>query len=411
MAPPRPSKRDVFRSPSTLIAAASPSGGRQADIMRHYFEMGGPRVVRGSFYDWFGPPLEATMAKLSEIVMARARAQPVDLPGILAGVRDWRIVDSETVVLDDRLLAEYPSTGDYAALKVHKTLSIGTGTVVDYHLSPAREHDSPHLTIDETWRGMGLLVDLGYASVDRLRECQTYGVSIVIRLKDGWKPKVQRVARADLKNTFVPGTDLDLFLDDVYLTLGNVVDVDVTVGSTALPLRLVGVHIALTGYRFYLTNVGRHIGPHQIADLYRVRWEIETNNKLDKSSHRLEQIDAKRGPAVRGMVHASMISSVLVNSIVHGHNHVTPTKAGHRQRPPLHAGLVARMLATAAFRIADAFELDGVDAIREWDFLAELIVHTGEDPNWRTRPSILDQLRGWHAAPAAKQKLSSRMHA
>ena len=40
-----------------------------------------------------------------------------------------------------------------------------------------------------------------------------------------------------------------------------------------------------------------------------------------------------------------------------------------------------------------------------------IIVHTGEDPNWRTRPSILDQLRGWRAAPAAKKKLSSKMHA
>jgi hypothetical protein len=40
----------------------------------------------------------------------------------------------------------------------------------------------------------------------------------------------------------------------------------------------------------------------------------------------------------------------------------------------------------------------------------EIIVHTGEDPSWRTRPSILDQLRGWCAAPAAKKKLSSRTH-
>ena len=408
----RDRKRDAVKFLRTmLVAAASPAGGRQADIMRHYFEMGAARVVRGSFYDWFGPPLEAAMAKLSEIVLTWARTQPVDLPGILAGVRDWRIVDSETVVLDKRLLAEYPSTGDHAALKVHKTLSVGTGTVVAYHLSPAREHDSPHLTLDESWRGMGLLVDLGYASVARLRECQTFGVAIVIRLKDDWKPKVQRVARADLKKTFVPGTDLDLFLDNVHLELGNVVDVDVTVGATDLPIRLVGVRAPTKGYRFYLTNVGRHLGPHQLADLYRVRWEIETNNKLDKSSHRLEQIDAKRGAAARAMVHASLISSVLVNSIVHAHNRVTPTKTAQRTRPPLHAGLVARMLATAAFRIADAYERDGDDALVEWTKLAEIIVHTGEDPNWRARPSVLDQLRGWSPAPAAKRKLSSRMHA
>lgn len=407
----RDRKRNAIKFLRTmLIAASSPSGGRQADIMRHYFEMGVDRVVRGSFYDWFGPPLEAAMAKLSEIVMTWARAQRVDLPGILGGVRDWRIVDSETVVLNKRLLHEYPSTGEYAALKVHKTLSVGTGTAVAYHLSPAREHDSPQLVLDESWRGMGLLVDLGYASVARLRECQQYGVSVIIRLKDGWKPKVQRVARADLKKTFVPGTDLDLFLDDVYLGLGNVVDVDVTVGADDLPLRLVGIHVPGKGYRFYLTNVPRSLGPHKIADLYRVRWEIETNNKLDKSSHRLEQIDARRGPAVRAMVHASLISSVLVNSIVHAHNRVTPSKAGRRMRPPLHAGLVARMLATAAFRITDALELPPDAAAVEWDKIAVIIVHTGEDPNWRTRPSILDQLRGWRAAPATKKKLSSRMH-
>jgi hypothetical protein len=379
--------------------------------MRHYFESGAPRVARGSFYDWFGPPLEAAMAKLSVIVMTWARSQSVDLPGILGGVRDWRIVDSETVALDKRLLAEYPSTGDYAALKVHKTLSVGTGTVVDYHLSPAREHDSPHLTLDETWRGMGLLVDLGYASVARLGDCDRYGISIIIRLKDDWRPKVQRVTRADLKKTFVPGTDLDLFLDDVYLELGNVVDVDVTVGAANLPVRLVGVRVPDKGYRFYLTNVDRHLGPHQIADLYRVRWEIENSNKLDKSSHRLEEIDAERGPAARAMVHASLISSVIVNSIVHAHNRETPTNDTQRTRPPLHAGLVARMLATAAFRIASAFELDGDEATQEWEKLMALIIHTGQDPNWRSRPSILDQLRGWPAAPAAKKKLSSRAHA
>lgn len=408
----RDRKRDAVKFLRTmLIAASSPAGGRQADIMRHYFEMGAARVVRGSFYDWFGPPLEETLAVLKDLVLTWARAQPVDLPGILGGVRDWRIVDSETVILDKRLVGEYPSTGDHAALKIHKTMSVGTGMTVAYHLSPARDHDSPHLTIDESWRGFGLLVDLGYASVARLRACQTHGVTIVIRLKDDWKPKVQRVARADLKKTFVPGTDLDLFLDDVYLELGNVVDLDVTVGAADLPMRLVGVRAPVKGYRFYLTNAGRHLGPHQIADIYAVRWEIETNNKLDKSSHRLDEIDAKRGAAARAMVHASLISSILVNSIVHTHNRATPTKADVRTRPPLHAGLVARMLATSAFRIADAFEREGDDATSEWNKLADIIVHTGEDPNWRRRPSVLDQLRGWRAVPTAKRKLSSRTRA
>lgn len=413
----RDRKRDAVGFLRTmLVSATSPAGGRQADLMRHYFETGAPRVARGSFYDWFGPPLERAMAALSQRALAYTRAQPVDAPGILGGVRDWRIVDATTVKLPRALMADFPGCGDYAALKVHKTLSVGTGLVVDYHLSPAREHDSPHLVIDETWRGYGLLADLAYASLARLRACKTFGVAVIIRLKDGWKPKVQRVARADLQRTFTPGTDLELFLDDVALRLGNVIDVDVTVGAEALPLRLVGVRVPTKGYRFYLTTVGRHLGPHQLADLYSVRWEIESSIKVDKSGLRLDDLDATKPAAVRALVHATMISAVVVGALVHVHNRAIPAKAGVRQRPPLHHGLVARMLATAAASISAACDRADEPATAaavaaEWSRLAGVIVHMGEDPNWRSKPSILDQLRGWRPTATTKRKLSSRMHA
>src|SRR5262249_38432909 len=156
---------------------------------RVYFENGAPRVARGGFYAWFGPKLEATMAGLAERALTYARAQPLDLPPIMKSyARDWHIVDSTTLKLQDELIAEYPGDGKYAALKVHKRLSVGTGTVYCYHLSPAKEHDAPHLVLDESFRGLGLLVDLGYASLAFIADCATYGVSFVMRLKESWKP-------------------------------------------------------------------------------------------------------------------------------------------------------------------------------------------------------------------------------
>jgi hypothetical protein len=405
----RDRKRDALTFLRTmLVSASSPSGGRQADMMRQYFEAGAPKIARGSFYDWFGPALEKATAELAQIALSFARAQEVDLPGVLGGVRDWRIVDSTTVKLHPALQAVYPGAGDYAAVKVHKTVSVGCGTVVDYHFSPAREHDSTHLTIDESWRGMGLLVDLGYASFERLRRCQEFGVKVVVRLKDNWKPKVTRVARADLKKTFVPGTDLDLFLDDVFLEVGNVIDVDVTLGVDALPMRLVGVLAPTKGHRFYLTNLPRSVGPHSVADLYRVRWEVESSNKLDKSNLRLDEIDAQRPAAVNALLHASMTASVLIGSIVHRHNLAHRPATGPRNEAPLHHRLVALMVAQCAYRIACAFHLEGEAAAREWEHLAAVIVHMGKDPNWRSKPSILDQLRGWKASPSSKSKLSRR---
>ena len=139
-----------------VIAAATGHGGRQADVMRLYFELGAERVVRGGFYAWFGRPLEAVMECIRDRALAYGAAQPCDLPGWLGEhVHDWHIVDSSTVKLDARLRREYPGAGDYAALKVHKRFSAGIGTAVTYHLSPARE--TMHRTLPLTRVGAALV--------------------------------------------------------------------------------------------------------------------------------------------------------------------------------------------------------------------------------------------------------------
>jgi Transposase DDE domain len=178
-----------------IILAETPGGAYQADVLRSYLECEVPKVACSALYRWFDEPLEHFMAALADRALTYPRAQQVDLSGILGGVKDWYIVDSTTVRGCDALRAEFPGTGKYAARKVHKVLSVGCGAPVRSRLSPAREHDSRNLEIDASWRGCGLLVDLAYASVARLRACNTHGVRLVIRLKDNWKTKVEDSAR------------------------------------------------------------------------------------------------------------------------------------------------------------------------------------------------------------------------
>lgn len=406
----RERKRDAVRFVRAMILSASgPYGGRQADVARMYFESGGRPVVRASFYDWFGMELEGTLKRLADNAMGQAAALPRDLPGILGTVKDWRIVDSTTIKLNNALLEEYPGAGAYAAVKVHKTVSVGCGTTIAYHLSAAREHDSKHLEIDESWRGMGLLVDLGYASIQRLMDCNINGVSVVIRLKENWKPKVNRITRGDIRKTFLAGTDLDGLLKSKVLVLsGKAIDAEVTLGSgeKTISLRLVGVQTPTGAYNFYLTNLPARTGPRQVADLYRVRWEIESDNKLDKSCHRLAEIDARRPEAVRALIHASIIASVIVCTLAHKHQleEIKKTRRVERITAPLHPQMMARMIGHAALSIAAAMELEGPQATTEWDRLASLFTHMGRDPNWRSRPSILDQLRGWKINPGRPKK-------
>jgi len=400
-----------------VISAAQGDGGRQAGALKYYFEEGHMTVARSCQYEWFNEALEATMQGVSDRALTYASGLKPNLPGWLGEhVSDWLAVDSTTVKLDDDLKKLYPGTGDYAALKVHKTFSLGVGTTVAYHLSPAREHDSRHLDIDETWRGRGLLADLGYASIARLEHCEKFDVRYVIRLKDNWKPKVDFIHAGDVTRTFLKGADFDALLDDEVLVLtGPSIDADVRLGSADLPARLVGIeHDGV--YRYYLTNLPRTVAPSDIADLYRARWEIEVDNKTDKSCHRLDDISAKHPHTVRALLHASMTATVLINLLAYHHRRREGSpgpKGAQRKRPPIHPQAAAKMMIVMAYRIADAMELTGARATAEWDFIADRLVFMGQDPNWRRRPSVLDRLRGWIVSPgpprsAKKKKLSRR---
>jgi hypothetical protein len=99
------------------------------------------------------------MAAVADHSLAYARAQQVELAGPLCGVTDWDLVDATTVTVRDALHGECPGTGDYAAITVHQVRSVGCGAPVRDHFRPAREHDSRHLQLDESWRGYGLLAD------------------------------------------------------------------------------------------------------------------------------------------------------------------------------------------------------------------------------------------------------------
>jgi putative transposase len=390
-----------------VISAGTPGGAYQADVLRSYLECEVPPVARSAFYRWFDEPLEHFMEALAQRAQAYVRAQQVDLVGPLCGVTDWYIVDATTVRVRDALREEFPGTGEYAAIKVHKVLSVGCGAPVQYHLSPAREQDGPHLQIDESWRGYGLLADLAYASLDRLRACDTHGVRYVIRLKENWKPKVDHIARGQVTQAFFPGTDFDALLEDDTLILdGQAIDADVHVGQgkKRVQARLVGVQTP-KGYCFFLTNVPPRIGPRQVADLYRVRWEVELSIRLDKSVNRLDAIDAEQPCTLKTLLYASLIASTLAAILAHTHNVQTrPHQAGApRTEAPLHPRRLALQLAVSCQAIAQAFELTGTEAMQRWNKIAALLTHSGKDPNWRRRPSVLDQLRGWKRQPRARK--------
>ncbi len=396
---------------AAVIAGAKGEATRQASILATYFQAGGRKVSDGAAYGWFSPRFERVMAEIRARALAQVAREQRDLPGLLGRyVTDWRIVDSTTVPLDPRLRSVWPDTGSGAALKVHKVLSVGVGAVCAYHLSPAKDHDSPHLTIDESWRGNGLLADLGYASVERLAACTKHGVPFVIRLKENWKPRVVAVTQGVLTGEVLAGTDLDVLLDDDVLRLeGHAIDAQVLVGrgATTVRCRLVAVPHEGT-WRWYLTSLPSEVSPAEVATLYRVRWDIEIDNKVDKSCWQLDEIAARTPETVRALVDAAMVGATLSCLLVHRHRmeevRARP-RAKTRTTQPMHALRTGAMMALCATRIATALAMPADEAEPEWKELARTLEHWGKDRSWRRAPSVLDQLRGW---PAPKGKTIRR---
>jgi hypothetical protein len=252
-----------------VISAGTPGGADQAEVLRSYLECEVPHGARAAFSRWFDAPLEQCMEALAQRALAYARGQQGALSGPLGGGQDWSIVDATTVTGRDARREDCPGTGDAAAITGHTVLSVGCHAPGRDQVRPARAHDSRHLTIEESWRGSGLLADLGYASLERRRACAAPAVRFVIRLKDHWQPKLDYGARGQVTQEFFPGTAFDaLREDETRVRDGRAMDADVPVGpgTSAWPLRRVGVQTP-QGEGCVRTHLPPRSGPPPVADL------------------------------------------------------------------------------------------------------------------------------------------------
>jgi putative transposase len=234
-------------------------------------------------------------------------------------------IDSTIIQLNDRLRRLFPGHMR-AAAELKATLAISVFGLVPLaaRLSSRKIHDSKLFPDEASFhRGSLLLFDNAYAAYGRLGDLaragfffvapmRKHGVAHVLGVRRG--PKAVRATVAKTPG----GVPLRSLLPRDVRVAGTW-DLDVLVrprvgDHTEVPLRLV-IRPGRKRSYFYLTNVQQNWSAEAVAELYRLRWQIELVFKELKQHLSLESIPTKDPRAAQVFVWASLLALAVSRTV------------------------------------------------------------------------------------------------
>jgi putative transposase len=294
--------------------------GRWLDAQRTYEAIGGARATRESFHKHvvkLAPLMRALVRRRFDDMTARASRNP--LRGRLAHFADVLIPDGCGFKLAQALSGVYAGTGAPAQLKLHAVYSVAAGACVSAKATAGSVHDSDEFW--PQWQPDALYIwDLGYQGVDRFVDAALAGAHVLQRLKDKHNPQVlASYGPTGVRRTLDDGEGGPVRIEEA-LALGlvhkqAVLDLDVRlVDSDHRELVARVVCVPFEGEdRYYLTTLPRAIfTPHDVAELYRVRWEVELLFRGWKGAMRLDEVRRLRTQAsLETAVSASLLAASL----------------------------------------------------------------------------------------------------
>ena len=298
--------------------------GRQLDAHRTYDQLGGPRGGRTAWRELslrLQPVFRELLSRATRRWLARA---PAALRGRLSAFTDVLIPDGCAFKLANALSGVYKGTGTAAEFKLHAIYSVGQGSLTRLATSGGAVHDSDGLPDDEWVAGALYLWDLGYNDYGRFMDAARAGAHIVQRLKDKANPIVRASYGPTGKRREIVADDgtavrLNAACDLLMLHQSRVLDLEIELESEGRPNLLARVVcVPCNGVdRWYLTTLPREIfTAHDVAEIYRVRWEVELYFRHWRGATRLDEVRRLSDPvALEVAVLASLLASMLSHEV------------------------------------------------------------------------------------------------
>src|SRR5438477_1947676 len=311
----------------SALERSTDTEGRWLDAQRTYETLGGPPAGKTAFRR----QVRKALPVLQELLRRRLRqlateAPTVELGGRLRDFANVLIPDGCAFKLASALSGIYPGTGQDSELKLHAVYNVGLRTATTIGVSAGSVHDSDGFH-PESWQAGALyLWDLGYNSYARFIDAVRAGAHVLQRFKDGANPIVlASYGPTGGRREIIADDGSRVTLNDAcrygWVHRQSVLDLDVEIndGGRKIIARLVCVPFGGVD-RFYLTTLPRDVfSPHDVAEIYRLRWEVELFFRNWKGAVRLDEVHRlKHRDSLLVAVTSSLLAAVFARDITAG---------------------------------------------------------------------------------------------
>lgn len=309
---------------SSLIVSAmqrsTDTEGRWLDAQRTYESLGGAEAGKTSFRNQGLKmvPVMREMLRRRLVALAQTTEQP-ELRGRLKDFADVLIPDGCAFKLAAALSNVYAGTGQASELKLHAVYSVRAGGVVSATSTAGSVHDSDGFWPDRWQREALYISDLAYVNNKRFVEAVRAGAHMLQRLKSGANPQViasygPTGQKRELLDEDGKPLRLNAACEFGAVHHQRVLDLDVILSDAGQSVVARVVCVPFGGEdRYYLATLPReHFTPYDIAELYRVRWEVELFFRGWKGALRLDEVRRLQHPlSLEAILTASLLAATL----------------------------------------------------------------------------------------------------
>jgi hypothetical protein len=308
----------------SALERSTDTEGRLLDARKTYEMLGGPASGKTSFRKKVHNLVPVMEEMLQRQLHALAeKSQDRELGGRLRDFADILIPDGCAFKLAQCLSGVYAGTGTASELKLHAVYSVKANGAIQVTPTAGAVHDSDGFWPESWVPGALYLWDLGYQNNGRFVDAALAGAHVLQRLKSDANPIVLASygptghRRAIAMDDATPARLSDAC--EFELVHSNpIVELDVKLTDEARSTVARVVCVPHQGEdRYYLTTLPRDVfSAHDIAELYRLRWEVELLFRDWKGAMRLDEVRRLSHPlSLRAAVTASLLAAVLARDI------------------------------------------------------------------------------------------------